>query len=177
MPTPACTAFQGATIAASIQTYGILIPGKRPCGPKSRVIFKCPWAITRCHSNSVIPPFWYPCTRYPRIISSPMPHVLRIYGIPSSLMRQPLLCVGEAGTQDYAQSLIPLRCWTGGTCTMRWGGTTSTSPSFVLWGVRKHRIARFFFLINLELNLVSSPKLNLHCQWSALCAWRGFNIS
>ena len=36
-----CTAFQGATIAASIQTYGILIPDKRPCRPKSRVMFKC----------------------------------------------------------------------------------------------------------------------------------------
>ena len=42
-----CTAFQGATVAASIQMYGILIPGKRPCGPKSRVIFKCLWALTR----------------------------------------------------------------------------------------------------------------------------------
>ena len=34
-----CTAFQGATVAASIQTYGILIPGKRPFGPKSRVMY------------------------------------------------------------------------------------------------------------------------------------------
>ena len=34
-----CTAFQGATMAASIQTYGILIPGKRPCGPKSQVTY------------------------------------------------------------------------------------------------------------------------------------------
>ena len=41
-----CTAFQGANVAASIQTYGILIPGKRPCGPKSRVTFKRPWALT-----------------------------------------------------------------------------------------------------------------------------------
>ena len=31
-----CTTFHGATVAASIQTYGILIPGKCPCGPKSR---------------------------------------------------------------------------------------------------------------------------------------------
>ena len=29
-----CTTFGGATIAASVQTYGILIPGKHPCGPK-----------------------------------------------------------------------------------------------------------------------------------------------
>ena len=41
-----CTALQGATVAASIQTYGILIPGKRPCGPKTRVMFKRPWALT-----------------------------------------------------------------------------------------------------------------------------------
>ena len=35
-----CTAFQGATVAASIQmrTHGILILGKRPCWPKSLVI-------------------------------------------------------------------------------------------------------------------------------------------
>ena len=42
-----CAEFQGVTVAASIQTYGIYIPGKRPCGPKSRVMFKCPWALTR----------------------------------------------------------------------------------------------------------------------------------
>ena len=35
-----CTTFQGATVAASIQMYGILILGKRSCGPKSRVMFK-----------------------------------------------------------------------------------------------------------------------------------------
>ena len=42
-----CTTFQGATVAHSIETYGILIPGKRPCGPKSRVKFKRPWALTQ----------------------------------------------------------------------------------------------------------------------------------
>ena len=41
-----CTKFQGVTVAASIQTYGIYIPGKRPCGPKSRVMFKHPWVLT-----------------------------------------------------------------------------------------------------------------------------------
>ena len=44
------TTFQGATVAASIQIYpwyGILIPGKRPCGPKSQVMFKRPWVLTR----------------------------------------------------------------------------------------------------------------------------------
>ena len=30
-----CTTFQGAIVAASIQMYGILIPGKRPCKPES----------------------------------------------------------------------------------------------------------------------------------------------
>ena len=30
-----------------MQTYGILIPGKCPCGPKSQVMFKHPWALTR----------------------------------------------------------------------------------------------------------------------------------
>ena len=39
-----CTAFQGATVAASVQ---ILIQGKRSCRPKSRVMFKCPWALIR----------------------------------------------------------------------------------------------------------------------------------
>ena len=42
-----CAEFQGVTVAASIQTYGIYIPGKRPCGPKSRVMFKRPWLLTR----------------------------------------------------------------------------------------------------------------------------------
>ena len=42
-----CAEFQGVTVAASIQTYGIYIPGKRPCGPKSQVMFKCPWALTQ----------------------------------------------------------------------------------------------------------------------------------
>ena len=42
-----CTTFQGATVAASIQTCGIFIPGKRPCGPKSRIMFKRPWALTQ----------------------------------------------------------------------------------------------------------------------------------
>ena len=34
-------------VAASIQTYKILIPGKHPCGPKSRVTFKRSWALTQ----------------------------------------------------------------------------------------------------------------------------------
>ena len=44
-----CTTFQGATVAASIQTYMyvILIPGKRPCGPKSWVI-RDTTAIAQC---------------------------------------------------------------------------------------------------------------------------------
>ena len=42
-----CTAFQGATVAASIQTYGILILSKCPCRPKLRVMFKRPWALTQ----------------------------------------------------------------------------------------------------------------------------------
>ena len=42
-----CAEFQGVTVAASIQTYGIYIPGKRLCGPKSLVMFKRPWALTR----------------------------------------------------------------------------------------------------------------------------------
>ena len=49
-----CTAYQGATVAASIQTYGILIPGKRPCGPKSQVMLKCPWALTRVYERESI---------------------------------------------------------------------------------------------------------------------------
>ena len=41
-----CTLFQGVNVAASIQTYGIYIPSKHPCGPKSLVMFKRPWALT-----------------------------------------------------------------------------------------------------------------------------------
>ena len=42
-----CAEFQGVTFAASIQTYGIYIPGKHPCRSKSRGMFKHPWALTR----------------------------------------------------------------------------------------------------------------------------------
>ena len=42
-----CTIFQGATVATSIQMYGILIPGKCLCRPKSQVVFERPWALTR----------------------------------------------------------------------------------------------------------------------------------
>ena len=42
-----CTAFQGVNVAASIQTYGKYVPGKCPCGPKSRCMFKRPWALTQ----------------------------------------------------------------------------------------------------------------------------------
>ena len=41
-----CTAFHGVNVAASIQTYTIYT-GKCPCGPKSRVLFKRPWTLTR----------------------------------------------------------------------------------------------------------------------------------
>ena len=42
-----CTAFQGVNVAVSIQMCGSYIPSKHPCGPKSRVMFKHPWALTR----------------------------------------------------------------------------------------------------------------------------------
>ena len=42
-----CTEFQGVTVAASIQTYGIYILGKHPHRSKLRVMFKRPWALTR----------------------------------------------------------------------------------------------------------------------------------
>ena len=32
--------FQGVKVATSMQMYGNYIPGKYPCGPKSRVMFK-----------------------------------------------------------------------------------------------------------------------------------------
>ena len=51
-----CNPFQGATVAASKQMYGILIPGKHPCGPKSQVMFKCPWALTQDTTTCV---FWF----------------------------------------------------------------------------------------------------------------------
>ena len=46
----------GVTVAASIQTHGILIPDKHPCmRAKSLVMFKCPQALTqdttRCSHN------------------------------------------------------------------------------------------------------------------------------
>ena len=41
------SAFQGATVTASILMYGILILGKRSCGPKLWVMFNRPWALTR----------------------------------------------------------------------------------------------------------------------------------
>ena len=41
-----CSAFQGVNVTASIQTYGNYIPGKCPCWPKSRVVFKRPWVLT-----------------------------------------------------------------------------------------------------------------------------------
>ena len=34
--------------------YGILIPGKRLCGPKLRGMFQCPWALTRDTTVHVI---------------------------------------------------------------------------------------------------------------------------
>ena len=42
-----CTAFQGVNVADTIQMYGKYIPGKHPCGPKSRCMFKRPWALAR----------------------------------------------------------------------------------------------------------------------------------
>ena len=42
-----CTEFQGVNIAASMRTYGIYILDKHPCGPKSHVVFKRPWAFTQ----------------------------------------------------------------------------------------------------------------------------------
>ena len=41
------TSFQRVNVAASIQTYGSYIPGKRPCGPNSQLMFKRPWALTQ----------------------------------------------------------------------------------------------------------------------------------
>ena len=41
-----CIEFQGITVAASIQTYGIYIPYKCPCGLKLRVMFKRSWTLT-----------------------------------------------------------------------------------------------------------------------------------
>jgi hypothetical protein len=57
LPYTACTAFQGVNAAASIQTYANCIQGKCPCGPKSRVMFKCPWGhygTRKLYSESII---------------------------------------------------------------------------------------------------------------------------
>ena len=42
-----CSSFQRVNVAVSIQTCESYIWGKQPCGPKSRVMFKRPWALTR----------------------------------------------------------------------------------------------------------------------------------
>ena len=53
--------------------------------PLSLILFLIPLQTTaateviQCHSNSDIPPVWYPHARYPKIICSPVPHILSIY--------------------------------------------------------------------------------------------------
>ena len=42
-----CTSFQGVNVADTIQMYENHIPGKRPCRPKLRCMFKRLWALTR----------------------------------------------------------------------------------------------------------------------------------
>ena len=50
-----CTAFQGATVpASSMQTDGILILGKHPCGSKSWTTFKRPWDTTIIFNHAVL---------------------------------------------------------------------------------------------------------------------------
>ena len=47
--------FKGSLLQVPYKhNYGIYIPCKRPCGPKSRVMFKRPWALTRDTSVYVI---------------------------------------------------------------------------------------------------------------------------
>jgi hypothetical protein len=46
-----CTAFQGVNVAASIQPYGRV--SDHACGPKSRVMCKRPWALTRGHYGTL----------------------------------------------------------------------------------------------------------------------------
>ena len=55
-----CTSFQGVNVAASIQTYGNYVPGKHPCGTKSRCMLKCPWALTR---DTMVMPHSFPIGR------------------------------------------------------------------------------------------------------------------
>ena len=42
-----CTLYLISRGQCSSFSYGNYIPGKRPCGPKSRCMFTCPWALTR----------------------------------------------------------------------------------------------------------------------------------
>ena len=44
-----CSSFQGVNATASIQTYRSYIPGKCPCGPKSRVMIKSAHGDTMVH--------------------------------------------------------------------------------------------------------------------------------
>ena len=41
------------------------------------------WIRSRCHSNSEVPSFRYPHATYPRIICTPIQHILKIYGLPN----------------------------------------------------------------------------------------------
>ena len=64
----AYTTFQGVNVAASINV----------CIEAAVV-----WNLYPGVTVILTSPFWYPRARYPRIIRSPMPHILRIYGIPN----------------------------------------------------------------------------------------------
>ena len=96
-----CTVFQGATVAASIQTYGILIPGKRPCRPKSQVnMFKCPWALTRdttviytvMNKKIIIMLVHLPTTPPPQSITSKILYFLKDAWLNRSLCYSSVIC-------------------------------------------------------------------------------------
>ena len=63
------------------------------CATSSLDFLTGSFAAPRCHSNSDIPPFRYHGARYPRIICTPVPHILRICGplsAPLLAQRQPM---------------------------------------------------------------------------------------
>ena len=45
-PCIACVLIHGVNVAGAVQMYGIFIP-MHACRPKSWIMFKCPWVLTR----------------------------------------------------------------------------------------------------------------------------------
>ena len=69
----------------NLKTYGIYIPGKRPCRPKSRVMFKHPWTLTWDMHYGIITQLANVCRTYVIIFNFKMARVLSVPWIPLGL--------------------------------------------------------------------------------------------